>query len=135
MIYFEIKTFFPLVQRASNNRDSPFDQVHPNFCLCATVFLKHFSIARSRHVTRCAVTAGVYHLLYLPRFASALMIFAHSTFRLNFWRNFWVTTIDGKTKQAVNRPFNYSTERPTTRLHRAIENFNKRHAYCIDSAK
>ena len=63
------------------------------------------------------------------------MIFAHSTFRLNFWRNFWVTTIDGKTKQAVNRPFNYSTERPTTRLHRAIENFNKRHAYCIDSAK
>jgi len=49
----ELSTPTPLVQRASNNGDSPLYQVHS---VVQTAFMKHFPIARFRDVTRWAVT-------------------------------------------------------------------------------
>jgi len=48
----------PLVQRAGNNSDYLFDQVHSLVAcgLCVAAFLKCFPIVRSRRVTRSTVT-------------------------------------------------------------------------------
>ena len=89
-----------LVQRASNSRDCPDQPSSLKCCLCVAAFSKQFPIARSRHVTRCAVTNAstctwrfAMKSLQISLFRALWFLCWHVTYFLPIWTSTFTKSI------------------------------------------